>query len=97
MGFSPGHAGKFSVRLYSCSYGVLLPGILLPVLVLVWTGSTVPDNFTISWCSVGRRRGRRHVLSEGSFMLVCDGLGWVVLGVPQFCHSGVWCADVVPL
>lgn len=30
-------------------------------------------------------------------MLVCDGLGWVVLGVPQFCHSGVWCADVVPL
>lgn len=30
-------------------------------------------------------------------MLVCDGLGWVVLGVPQFGHSCVWRTDVVPL
>lgn len=96
-GLLPGCAGKSSARLYSCSHGVLLPGILLPVLVLVWTGPTVSDNFTVSWCSVGLRRGRRHVLPEGSFMLVCDGLGWVILGVPQFCHSCVWCTDVVPL
>lgn len=96
-GFLPGCAGKSSVWLYCCSHGVLLPGILLPVLVLVWTGPTVSDNFIISWCSVGLRRGRWHILPEGSFMLVCDRLGWVVMGVPQFCHSRVRCTDVVPL
>lgn len=93
----PGCAGKSSAWLYSCCHGVLLPGILLPVLVLVWTGPTVSDNFVISWCTVGLRRGRWHVLPERTFVLVCNGLGWVVLGVPQFCHSSVWCADVVPL
>lgn len=96
-GFLLGCAGKSSVWLHSCSHGVLLPGILLPVLVLVWTGPAVSDNLIISWCTVGLRRRRRHVLPEGSFMLVWDGLGWVVLGVPQFCHSCVWRMDVVPL
>lgn len=96
-GFLPGCAGTSSKWLYSCSHGVLLPGILLSVLVLVWTGPTVSGDFIVSWCSVGLRRGRWHVLPEGSFMLVCDGLGWVVLGVPQFCHSCVRRTDVVPL
>lgn len=96
-GLLPGCAGKSSVWLYSCSHGVLLPGILLPVLVPVWTGSMVPDSVVISWCSVRLRRGRWHILPQGSLMMVYDGLGGVVLGVPQFCHSCVWRMDVVPL
>lgn len=93
----PGLCQKPSARLYRCSHGVLLPGILWSVLVVVWAGPTVSDNLAVSWCSVGLRRGRRHVLPEGSFVLVWDGLGWVIRRVPQFCRSCVRHTDVVPL
>lgn len=92
-----GWAGRGDIQLHSCSHGVLLPGILGSVGVLVRAAPSGPwsTHFLIGWHSGVLRRGRRDILSEGSFMLG----GWwrrVVLRIPEVCKPQIWGTWVAP-
>lgn len=93
-----GWAELGGIQLHGCSHGVLLPGILGLVGVLVWAAPSGPrsTHFLIGWHSVVVRRGRRNILSEGSFMLG----GWwrrVILRIPEVGEPQIRGARVAPL
>lgn len=90
-----GWAELGGVQLHGCSHGVLLPGILRSVGVLIWAAPSGPwsAHFWVGWYSVVLRRGRRDILSERSFVLG-GWWGWVVLGIPEICDSQIWGARI---
>lgn len=93
----PFRAALSWVQLYGCSHGVLLPGILGAVWVLVWAAPMGPwsAHFWIGWHPVVLRRGRRHVLPEGSFVLG----GWrrrVIPRIPEICDPQIWRPGIAP-
>lgn len=85
------------VQLHSCGHGVLLPGILGSVGVLVWAAPSGPcsAHFLIGWHSVVLRRRRRNILAKGSFVLG-GWWGWVVLGIPEVRDPQIWGAGIAP-
>lgn len=95
--FLPGLCWAWWCWLHGCSHGVLLPGVLGPVGVLVWAAPSGPwpAHFLIGWHSVVLRGRGRDILSEGSFVLG-GGWGWVVLGIPEICDPQVRGAGVAP-
>ena len=91
-----GWAELGGIQLHGCSHGVLLPGILGAVGVLVWAAPSGPwsTHFLVGH-SVVLRRGRWNILSEGSFRLG----GWrrrVILRIPEVCNPQIRGTEVAP-
>lgn len=92
-----GWAELSGIQLHGCRHGVLLPRILGSVWILIWAAPSGPWSayFLVGWYSVVLRRGRRNVLSEGSFVLG-GWWGWVILGIPEICEPQIWGAGIAP-